>query len=125
MKALVIALGIVIALGVGALWMHAAPQSAPPAPRGTMPQAASSSPLQQPQAPAIQTTASPVDARPLAITHTVGVATATPNLIVVGTSTQVTVTIQITDSALITNSVNLLQIGATGTQPTILGVMQN
>jgi len=57
-------------------------------------------------------------------THTVGMATATPTLITVGTSSPVTVTISITDPSLIPSSVNLLQLGATGTQPTILGVMQ-
>jgi hypothetical protein len=46
-------------------------------------------------------------------------------MILAGTSTQVTVTIQITDPVLIPSSVNLLQLGPTGAQPTILGVMQS
>jgi hypothetical protein len=125
MKALIITLGIVIVLGVGAFWLHAGPQSAPPAPQTTILQATSSSPLQHQQGSTTQTAASSAVEHPLAITHTVGVATATPSLIAVGNSTQVTVTIQITDPALIPNSINLLLLGATGTQPTILGVMQS
>jgi hypothetical protein len=50
---------------------------------------------------------------------------ATPNLITVNTSTAVTVTVQLVDPTLIPGSVNLLRLGATGTQPTILGVMHD
>jgi hypothetical protein len=46
-------------------------------------------------------------------------------LIVANTATTITATIQISDAALIPGSVNLLQLGATGTQPTILGVMHD
>jgi hypothetical protein len=125
MKAIILTLGIVAILGVGALWLYAVPQPAPAGPPTPARQAnPSSSPssLQQ-QASSVPATAS--SSRPLAITHTVGIATATPNLITVGTSTQVTVTIQITDTALIATSVNLLRLGTAGTQPTILGAMQS
>jgi hypothetical protein len=56
---------------------------------------------------------------------TIAMPVATPNIITANTSTTVTVTVQITDPTLIPGSVNLLLLGATGTQPTILGVMQN
>lgn len=58
-------------------------------------------------------------------TPTVGMPVAAPSIIVVNTSTPVTVTVQIPNATLIPGSVNLLRLGATGTQPTILGVMQN
>ena len=60
-----------------------------------------------------------------AATPTVGAPVATPSMIIVNTSTPVTVTVQITDPRLIPGSVNLLLLGATGTLPTILGVMQS
>jgi hypothetical protein len=100
---------IAVLLGVGGLWLYAGPQAAPQA--QSLPPAPSISPV--------------AVASPLATTHTVGTATTTTLLITVGTSTPVTVSIQISDPALITNSVNLLRLGATGTQPTILGVMQS
>ena len=58
-------------------------------------------------------------------TPTVGTPVAAPSMIVVNTSTPVIVAVQITDPTLIPGSVNLLLLGATGTQPTILGVMQS
>jgi hypothetical protein len=58
-------------------------------------------------------------------TPVVGTPTTTPSLITVNTPTTVTVTAQITDPSLITGSVNVLRLGATGTQPTILGVMHD
>lgn len=57
-------------------------------------------------------------------THTIGAVTASPNIIAVNTSTNVTVSAVITDPAVIPASVNLLRLGATGTQPTIVGQMQ-
>jgi hypothetical protein len=125
MKTIVLVLGIVIVLGIGALWLYAAPQSAPPAPPTLAQSADSSSPSQQQPASSTPATGSPAALLPLAITHTVGTAAATPTVIATGTSTQVTVTILITDQALIPNSVNLLRLGASGTQSTILGVMQS
>ncbi len=124
MKALIIALGIASVLGVGALWLYAAPQSASPTPQPTVRQATSSLPSEQQEPSAAQTAASSAVVRPLAITHTMGAASAIPTVIPVGTSTQVTATIQITDPTLIANSVNLLRLGSPGTQPTILGIMQ-
>lgn len=56
---------------------------------------------------------------------TVGTPVATPNIIALNTSTPITVTVQITNPTLIQGSVNLLLLGATGSQPTILGVMQS
>jgi hypothetical protein len=58
-------------------------------------------------------------------TPNVGTPVATPSIIAVNASTTVTVTVQIAEPTLIPGSVNLLLLGATGTQPTILGVMQN
>jgi hypothetical protein len=61
---------------------------------------------------------------PMATTPTVGTPSTTPSLITVNTPTTVTVTAQISPTP-ITNGVNLLRVGATGTQPTILGVMHD
>jgi hypothetical protein len=125
MKAIILALGIVVVLGIGAAWLYAAPQSTSTIPPTTAQQANPlSSPQQQKQSSAAPTPTSSVP-RPLAITHTVGTATATPAMITVGTSSQVTVTIQITDPVLIPTSVNLIRLGAIGTQPTILAVMRS
>jgi hypothetical protein len=55
----------------------------------------------------------------------VGTPSTTPAFIVVNTPTAVTVTASVAGSGLIGNSVNLLRLGASGTQPTILGVMQS
>jgi hypothetical protein len=57
-------------------------------------------------------------------TPTFGTPTAAPALITVNTSTIVTVTVVISPAPL-PNGVNLLRLGATGTQPTILGVMHD
>ena len=56
---------------------------------------------------------------------TIGTFTATPSTIYANTPTPVTVSAQITDSTLISNSVNLLRLGAAGTQPTILGQLHS
>jgi len=64
-------------------------------------------------------------AKPAAtITPTVGTPSTTPSLITVNTPTTVTVTVQVSPAP-IANGVNLLRLGATGTQPTILGVMHD
>jgi len=60
-----------------------------------------------------------------AATPTVGTPTATPALITVNTPTVVTVTAQITDPTLLANGANLLRLGATSTQSTVLGVMHD
>ncbi len=123
MKAIIFIIAIALILGLGAIWLNANPQSVPAGPRPVVQEISSSPAL--PRATDSAAIASSTSAvRPLA-THTVGTASATPTLIAVGTSTQVTVSIQITDPALITTSVNLLRLGATGTQPTILGTMQS
>jgi hypothetical protein len=64
-------------------------------------------------------------AGPSATVPNVGTPIAIPSVITANTPTVVTVTAQITDSTLIPGSVNLLRLGATGTQPTILGVMHD
>lgn len=56
---------------------------------------------------------------------TIGTPVATPSIIAKNTPTTVTVTTQITDTGLIPSSVNLLRLGATSTQPTILGKMHD
>jgi hypothetical protein len=58
------------------------------------------------------------------ISPTVGTPSVTPSTVVVDTQTTVTVTISITPPP-ISNGVNLVRIGAAGTQPTILGVMHD
>jgi hypothetical protein len=52
-------------------------------------------------------------------------ATAAPGLLIVHTPTTVTVSAQITDTSVLPTSVNLIQLHGTGTQPTILGELQN
>ena len=59
-----------------------------------------------------------------ASTPTIGAVSATPTLITVNTPTSVTFTANISDPALIPNSVNLLQLGTAGRQPAILGQLQ-
>ncbi len=66
------------------------------------------------------------DAVPHATTvPTIGTPSTSPTLIAVNTPTVVTVTVLITDPTLISDSANLLRLGATGTLPTILGVMHD
>jgi hypothetical protein len=59
------------------------------------------------------------------ITSTLGIPSAIPSAIPVNTPTTVTVTAEITDSRLISGSVNLLRFGATGTQPTVIGALHD
>jgi hypothetical protein len=108
---LIIAL-LVILTGLS-LWLHAGP------PAQTDQVRASSTPT----APYIQTSVAPIASA--TTTRTIGPVNATPSMITVNTSTMVTVTVQITDPALIAGSVNLVLLGALGTQPTILGVMHD
>lgn len=56
-------------------------------------------------------------------TPSVGPITASPTSIFAGTSTAVTVSVQITDPTVIPNGVNLLQTDSSGGSPTILGTM--
>lgn len=56
---------------------------------------------------------------------TMGSLSVLPTSFAINKATIVTVTIPIPDSSLIPNGVNLLQLGASGTQPVILGVMHD
>jgi hypothetical protein len=105
-EAFIITITLLFASAAGGLYAFQRPQPAQPAPQTSPPPGTAVAPHP-------------------AIAHTVGIASVSPLLIAVGTTSQVTFTIQITDSALITNSVNLLSVRATGTQPVILGTMQN
>ncbi len=55
----------------------------------------------------------------------IGTVSITPTIIPANTLTSITVTAEITDPLLIPTSVNLLQINASGTQPTILGQLHD
>jgi len=125
MKTLIFAIGIVLILGIGALWLRAEPPARQVAAPTVLPLAVTTTGagIATATPAALPAVRHPVAA--MLATHTVGTATATLATIPVGTSTQITVSIQITDPALITSSVNLLRLGAAGTQPTILGVMQS
>ena len=57
-------------------------------------------------------------------THSIGVVAVTPITAVIGTSTPFTVTASITDPALISNSVNLLQLNGNGST-TVLGTLHD
>jgi hypothetical protein len=57
--------------------------------------------------------------------HSIGSVAATPNPLPVNASTNVTLSVQISDPSLIANSINLLQLGSPGTQPTIVGQLQS
>src|ERR1017187_9529454 len=111
MKTILSAIALAIILTLSAIWLHATPSPRPPAPPVPI---ATPGPYPDP-APVPPAPAPP----------TLGVPTITPSLITVNTPTTVTVTVQITDSTLIPGSVNVLLIGATNTQPTILGVMHD
>jgi hypothetical protein len=131
MKTLLAAVTIVAtALLVGGVWLYATPQrtTTPPIQVQQPPREASPTSTLPNTIPAaghiVATSTQPVLMAFATSTHTIGIATTTAALITVGTTTLVTVTIPITDPSLISNSVNLLQLGAAGTQPTILGVMQ-
>jgi hypothetical protein len=111
MKILISIIVVSLILGLGVVYLSARPQPGP-------------------VAQDVQNLAKPTSTQPAPLalatsTHAVGTATATPAIIAVNTPTQVTVTVQITDPTLIQNSVNLLLLGASGTQPTVLGVMQS
>ena len=64
-------------------------------------------------------------ARSAAFGQTVGTASADPTYVVVSTPTVITVTVSIPGSALIPNSVNLLRLGAPGSQPIVLGLLHD
>jgi len=104
--------GLVGALVIlGEVWLIAAPQpqDQPAASHALVGQANSIHPLATPAATP---------------TPTVGTPTLTPSMILVNSPTTVTITVAITPTP-IANGVNLLRLGATGTQPTVLGVMHD
>jgi len=113
--------GLGLAFVIGTAFLYAAPQTTPVTKR-IAPQSMPAPALQQ----ALTAPQKPSSTAPLPLSiHTVGPPTATPTVIAVATSTQVTVSIQIIDPGLIPNSVNLLRLGPAGAQPAILGTMQN
>lgn len=111
------ALAIVVTGACG--WLYA---QQPPRPQSTTLPPADSSTLAQVTS---TNASSPLTVGAATSTPAVGTPNAAPSMITVDTSSSVTVTVQITDPTLIPGSVNLLLVGVTGTQPTILGVMQN
>jgi hypothetical protein len=100
-----------IAVIVAEVWLIAAPQ-APALHQSTSSQAGQTIPA-HPSATAASS-----------ITPAVGTPNATPSVITVNTPVTVTVTAQINPVPL-AGGVNLLRLGATGTQPTVLGVMHD
>ena len=96
---------------IGGVWLIAAPRA-----------------TQQPQASPPQVRQAlpgrPAAAAATSTTPIVGTPTATPATIVVNTPTLATVTASITPAP-ISNGANLLRLGATGTQSTIIGVMHD
>lgn len=105
MKTLLLTLGLAILLGLGVVWLHATPQS----------QTTTATPKVE---------VKPAAASLAAVTPTVAMPSTTPSTIVVNTPATVTVTVAITPTPIL-NGVNLLRLGATGTQSTILGVMHD
>jgi hypothetical protein len=86
----------------------------------------------QTQAPTGTATGSGTSATPRQVslsssttTPSVGPPVVSPSIITVNIPTVVTVMATITDPTLIAGSANLLRLGATGTQPTILGAMHD
>ena len=122
MKILLFTIGIAIILGLAATYLYATPQW--PQTSNTAPTAplSASSLSVHPVKPRV--IPQPVLASPPLATPVVGTPTATPVMIVVNTPTTVTVTASITPAPIL-NGVNLLRVGATGTQSTILGVMHD
>ena len=121
MKPTILILGAIhiALLAFGGVWLYAqqAPVPAALAPRTQAPAEAGTSTFSQVVSSNVSTAA--------ITTPTVGTPTLSPSMIIVNTSTPVTITVQITGVTPIPGSVNLLLISATGTQPTILGVMQS
>jgi hypothetical protein len=116
MKAIILILSIAIVLGFGAIWLYALPT--PPSPQIT------AQPNQPTGSPQQQTTQPPITALATS-TPIIGPVNTTPTMVTLNMPTPVTITAQITDPTLIPGSVNLLRLGATGTPPTILGVMHD
>ena len=111
-KRLLVIILAILAIGTTVL---IAAQSTPAQRQSTAPRPTASSP---------SAVAQPAPAG-LGATPSIGTPVVTPPVIPVTVPTLVTVTATITDPSLIPNSVNLLRLGATGTQPTILGAMHD
>lgn len=125
-------LAVILLLGVSSLWLYARPQPSPRTQPGSLP--AASTLIHQQVAISLSSSTSVVTATttppPLLLAlatsiHVVGTPIVSPTIITANTSTQVEVTVTIIDPALIPGSVNSVQLGSPGTQPTILGTMQN
>lgn len=108
-----------LAIGGAFLYAQHVPHSAAPAPGKPVPTEVQSSTVAQ----IVVSNTSTLDAA--TTTPTVGTPAATPAMITMNTSTQVTVTVQISDPRLIPGSVNVFLLGATGAQPKLVGVMQS
>lgn len=104
-------------IAVGGVCLHAEKAPVPqPSARYSPPiQSQSSTLLRLAASPSSTPTSSPTIATPVAV----------PAFVIANTSTIEKITVQIPDPTLIPGSVNLVLIGATGTQPTILGVMHD
>jgi hypothetical protein len=122
MKSPLITATVTLLVLTGALWLHGSPQVQHQATVSTIAQTTAE------QSPRVRTGPSETASTPAplaAAPHTVGAPTANPSTIVVNTPTLVTVSVSIADPALIAGSVNLLRLDTTGTQPKIVGTMQN
>ena len=126
MKRNILILGafVIAFVGVCGAWLYAQEELHPAVPATTTrpPVGVETSTVAQ---IVLTNTSTPATLSAASTTPTVGTPVAVPSIIVINTSTPVTVTVQITAPTLIPGSVNLLLLGEAGTQPTILGVMQN
>jgi hypothetical protein len=121
---LILGISVIAFLTAGGIWLYAQQERHPAVslPPKQAPVAVQTSTIAQ---AVVSNTSTPPTLAAPSTTPTVGTPGATPSMVIANTSTPVTVTVQITGPNLIPGSVNLLLLGATGTQPTILGVMQD
>lgn len=112
MKTLFSILVVAIIIGLSVVWLHAKP--APLVPRNATSQHESAA------VESYATTSSTPEAAS-SPSPTIGVITATPDVVPAATPMTVNISIPITDATLVAGSVNLLRVGPAGTQPTILG----
>lgn len=111
---------ILAVLAIGALWLSAQTSASPPT-------AQHATTATRRPATSVQSSSATHTLSPAATTSpvpTIGTPTAIPTMLIVNTATTVTVAVSITPTP-ITASVNLLRLGATGAQSTILGVMHD
>lgn len=111
--------GIAIIFGMG-VYLYAMPQPR----QGNQAMPAVSPPIQRAIRSPIPIPSHAVSLTPSAVIPTAGTPSATPSTIVVNTPITVTVTAPIAPTPII-NGVNLLRISATGTQPTVFGMMHD